>query len=90
MNNSLRFYLLLVRLSIGALALAFGLLTLAAMLAPGFAAALMAQGMPTPLNWPAALLECALALAAFFVREPAPGRTAPRTAPAGMKKACKA
>lgn len=90
MNNTLRFFLLLVRLSIGAFALALGLLTLAALLAPGFAAALIAQGMPTPLNWPAALLECALALAAFFLQEPAPRRAAQRGAQAGMKKACKA
>lgn len=84
MNNTLRFFLLLARLSLGAFALALGLLTLAALLAPGFGAALAAQGMPTPLSWPAALAECALALAALFLQKPAPRSAAPRGAPAGM------
>lgn len=66
MNNTLRFYFLLARLSIGALALALGLLTLTALARPDFAAVLAVQGMPTPLTWPAALLECLLALLAFF------------------------
>jgi putative oxidoreductase len=48
---------LLLRLSLGAIWLSHGLLTLVAVGVPAFGAALAAQGMPTPLAWPAALIE---------------------------------
>lgn len=73
MNTTLRFHLLLLRLSFGALALALAMLTAAAAGVPAFAAALAAQGMPLPLSWPAALAECALALGAFFLHQPQSG-----------------
>lgn len=78
MNNTVRFLLLSARLSIGAFALALGLLTLTALAAPDFAAALAAQGMPAPLTWPAALIECMLAVAAFFLEAPVLRRVARR------------
>ncbi len=78
MNNTVRFLLLSARLSIGAFALALGLLTLTALAAPDFAAALVAQGMPAPLTWPAALAECGLALAAFFLHAPVARSVVPR------------
>lgn len=78
MNNTVRFLLLGARLSVGACALALGLLTLTALAAPNFAAALAAQGMPAPLTWPAALAECWLALAALFLHAPVARSVAPR------------
>lgn len=74
MDNMLRFLVLLLRLSFGALALALAMLTAAALGIPAFAADLVAQGMPTPLSWPAALAELVLALAAFFLQRSAPRR----------------
>lgn len=76
MDNTLRFFVLLLRLSGGALALALAMLTAAALGVPAFAADLAAQGMPTPLSWPAALAECMLALGAFFLHRPGPRRVA--------------
>ena len=78
MKNTVRFLFLVARLSVGACALALGLLTLTALAAPKFAAALAAQGMPTPLSWPAALAECGLALAAFFLHAPVLRSVVPR------------
>lgn len=66
MNLTLHSLVLLLRLSFGALALTLAMLTAAALGVPAFAADLAAQGMPMPLSWPAVLLECVLALAAFF------------------------
>ena len=71
----------------GALALALAMLTAAALGVPAFARALIEQGMPLPLRWPAALAECALALAAFFLHRPRPRLVARGRAPAGLKKA---
>lgn len=90
MNPTLRTLVLLLRLSFGALALALAMLTAAALGVPAFAQALAGQGMPLPLSWPAALAECVLALAAFFLHRPAPRLVASRRVPVGMKKACKA
>ncbi len=70
MDHTLRSLVLLLRLSIGALALTLAMLTAAALGVPAFAADLVAQGMPIPLSWPAVLLECVLALAAFFLHRP--------------------
>lgn len=74
MDHSLRLLVLLLRLSFGALALALAMLTAAALGVPAFAADLVALGLPTPLSWQAALAECVLALAAFFLYRPAPRR----------------
>lgn len=90
MDNTLRLLVLLLRLSFGAFALALAMLTAAALGVPAFAADLVAQGMPMPLSWPAALAECALALAAFFLYLPGPGLVEQGRAPAGMRSACKA
>lgn len=90
MNPTLRTLVLLLRLSFGALALALAMLTAAALGVPAFAQALAGQGMTLPLSWPAALAECGLALAAFFLHRPAPRLVVSRGVPAGMKKACKA
>lgn len=73
MDHTLRSLVLLLRLSFGALALTLAMLTAAALGVPAFAADLAAQGMPLPLSWPAVLLECAFALAAFFLHRPALG-----------------
>jgi len=75
MDHTFRSLVLLLRLSFGALALTLTLamLTAAALGVPAFAADLAAQGMPIPLSWPAVLLECVLALAAFFLHRPALG-----------------
>jgi hypothetical protein len=90
MDHTDRTFVLLLRLSVGALALALAMLTAAALGVPAFAQALLGQGMPLPLSWPAVLAECALALAAFFLHRPRPRLVARDGAPAGMKKACKA
>jgi len=58
MDHTFRSLVLLLRLSIGALALTLAMLTAAA------------QGMPMPLSWPAVLLECVLAVAALFLHRP--------------------
>ncbi|MDK6077237.1 hypothetical protein [Massilia varians] len=73
MDHTFRSLVLLLRLSFGALALTLAMLTAAALGVPAFAADLAAQGMPIPLSWPAVLLECVLALAAFFLHRPALG-----------------
>ncbi|MBQ5941321.1 DoxX family membrane protein [Massilia sp. AB1] len=57
---------LLLRLFLGAVWLAHACLTLAAFLAPGIAVFLAEQGMPTPLTWPAGLLELAGGLLLLF------------------------
>lgn len=90
MDHTYRTFVLLLRLSIGALALALAMLTAAALGVPAFAQALLEQGMPLPLRWPAVLAECMLALAAFFLHRPRPRLVAQGRAPVGMKKACKA
>ena len=72
MNHALLSLVLLLRLSFGALALTLAMLTAAALGVPAFAADLVAHGMPMPLSWPAVLVECALALAAFFLHRPGP------------------
>lgn len=89
MDNTLRFFILILRLSFGALALALALLTAAALGVPAFAADLAALGMPAPLSWPAALIECALALAAFFLHRPAPRLAAGRTTAGSKGKAAR-
>jgi len=48
---------LLLRLFLGAVWLTHACLTMAAFFVPGIAVFLAEQGMPTPLSWPAALLE---------------------------------
>lgn len=58
MDHTFRSLVLLLRLSIGALALTLAMLTAAA------------QGMLMPLSWPAVLLECVLAVAALFLHRP--------------------
>lgn len=50
---------LLLRLSLGTMWLAHGLLKLLVFTVPGFAAFLAAQGMPAMLAWPVVLLELA-------------------------------
>jgi putative oxidoreductase len=50
---------LLLRLSLGTMWLAHGLLKLLVFTVPGFAAFLTAQGMPAMLAWPVVLLELA-------------------------------
>ncbi|RZI98912.1 MAG: hypothetical protein EOO54_28180 [Haliea sp.] len=90
MNHSLRTLVLLLRLSFGALALALAMLTAAALGVSAFAQALAGQGMPLPLSWPAALAECAIALAAFFLHRPTPRLVVSGSEPLGIKKACKA
>jgi putative oxidoreductase len=50
---------LLLRLSLGTMWLAHGLLKLLVFTVPGFAAFLAAQGMPALLAWPVVLLELA-------------------------------
>jgi len=70
MDHTFRSLVLLLRLSIGALALTLAMLTAAALGMPAFAADLAAQGMPMPLSWPAVLLECVLAVAALFLHRP--------------------
>lgn len=50
---------LLLRLTLGAAWLSHAFLKLAAFSMPAFAAFLNAQGMPTPMVWPVALLELA-------------------------------
>ena len=58
MDHTFRSLVLLLRLSIGALALTLAMLTAAAL------------GMLMPLSWPAVLLECVLAVAALFLHRP--------------------
>ncbi|WP_288381905.1 hypothetical protein [uncultured Massilia sp.] len=83
MNNTVRFLLLGTRLSVGAFALALGLMTLVALGVPDFARALAGQGMPTPLTWPAALVECVIALVAIFLPVPASHRVVLREQTSG-------
>ena len=90
MNHTLRTLVLLLRLSFGAFALALAMLTAAALGVPAFAQALTGQGMLLPLSWPAALVECGLALAAFFLHQSAPRLVVSHRKPVDMKKACKA
>jgi putative oxidoreductase len=60
MNDRLSSYAaLLLRLSLGTMWLAHGLLKLLVFSVPGFAAFLTAQGMPALLAWPVVLLELA-------------------------------
>ncbi|MBQ5964818.1 DoxX family protein [Massilia sp. ZL223] len=57
---------LLLRLFLGAVWLSHACLTLAAVHVPGIAGFLAEQGMPTPLSWPAGLLEMAGGLLLLF------------------------
>ena len=60
MNDRLTNYAaLLLRLSLGTMWLAHGLLKVFVFTVPGFAAFLTAQGMPALLAWPVVLLELA-------------------------------
>ncbi|MGI4844830.1 MAG: hypothetical protein ACRYF7_16070 [Janthinobacterium lividum] len=86
MHHALLSLVLLLRLSFGALALTLAMLTAAALGVPAFAADLVAQGMPMPLNWPAVLVECALALAAFFLHRPGPRLAVPARARAAAAR----
>ena len=87
MNQSVHLATLLLRLSFGALALALGFLTLTALASPPFAAALLAQGMPLPLGWPAMLAEFGSALVFLGLHAPRPRRPAGRTS-AGLVSEC--
>ena len=87
MNQSVHLAALLLRLSFGALALALGFLTLTALASPPFAAALVAQGMPLPLGWPAMLAEFGSALVFLGLHAPRPRRPAGRTS-AGLVSEC--
>jgi hypothetical protein len=91
MNRPVHLTALLLRLVFGAFSLALGFLTLAALASPPFAQALAAQGMPLPLNWPAALAEFGSALVFLGLRALRPRLAAGhRGNAAGMKKACRA
>lgn len=87
MNRSVHLAALLLRLTFGALSLALGFLTLAALASPRFAAALVAQGMPLPLGWPAVLAEFGSALVFLGLHAPQPRRLA-GSAKAGLVSEC--
>ena len=57
---------LVLRIFLGAVWLSHACLTLAALHVPGIAGFLAEQGMPTPLSWPATLLELAGGLLLLF------------------------
>ena len=65
-HSSLLSAALLLRLFLGAVWLTHACLTLAAFFVPGIAVFLVEQGMPTPLAWPAALLELAGGMLLLF------------------------
>ncbi|MCD2515449.1 hypothetical protein LQ564_03880 [Massilia sp. G4R7] len=87
MNQSVHLAALLLRLTLGALSLALGFLTLAALASGPFALALMAQGLPLPLSWPAVLAEFGSALVFLGLHAPRPRRVAGR-ARAGLVSEC--